>query len=271
MTPQAATPRLTQADATKLLIGWLRKPNYGAYSRYGYGVYLPSLVRTYLQSRGVAHFDVDQELPGMMPMLYAAAWDLCRRGILRPGVESYLGQATADGASGNGYSVTPFGEVWLAEAKSDDFVPTEPERFGEMLAQYQERFGPAFQERAQEAIRCYGAHAYLACCTMCGAAAESILLATASAKKNEPEILAMYKTAGGRGRVENTIVGQARKEIREDFLGCLTLLKYWRDQAAHGKVSRITDNEAFTSLVLLLRFALFVEDNWAALTESLTS
>jgi len=105
---------------------------------------------------------------------------------------------------------------------------------------------------------------------MCGAAAESIMLATASAKKNESEIFAMYNTAGGRGRVENVIVGKARQEIREEFLGCLTLLKYWRDQAAHGGVSRITDNEAFTSLVLLLRFALFVEDNWGSLTESST-
>jgi hypothetical protein len=270
MTSQATATTLTQSDAAKLLIRWLRKPNYGNYGRYGYGVYLPSLVRTYLQNQGVADFHVDQTLTAMMPMLYAAAWDLCRRGILRPGVEGYLAQATADGASGNGYSITPFGEVWLAEAESDDFVPTEPERFGEMLAHYRKRFGEPFQERAQEAIRCYGAHAYLACCTMCGAAAESILLATASAKKKESEIFAMYNAAGGRGRVENIIVGQVRRQIREDFLACSTLLKYWRDQAAHGRVSRITDNEAFTSLVLLLRFALFVEDNWGGLTESPT-
>ena len=55
-------------------------------------------------------------------MLYAAAWDLCRRGILRPGVRAYNAQAAADGASGNGYSITPFGQQWLAESDRDDFA-----------------------------------------------------------------------------------------------------------------------------------------------------
>lgn len=204
----------------------------------------------------------------MMPMLYAAAWDLCRRGILRPGVEAFDAQATADGASGNGYSITPFGEQWLKEAESDDFVPTEPERFGQMLARHRRRFGPAFQERGQEAIRCYGAHAYLACCTMCGAAAESVLLSTASAKSDEATVAAMYSTSGGRRRVENLLFGQARAELREECKGYLTLLKYWRDQAAHGRSSGITDNEAYTSLALLLRLAIFVEDNWDDLTRT---
>jgi hypothetical protein len=43
------------------------------------------------------------------------------------------------------------------------------------------------------------------------------------------------------------------------------LLKDWRDEAAHGKPSGITDNEAYTSLAMLLRFAQFVNDNWNTL------
>lgn len=267
MTTQPAKTALTQTDASSLLIRWLRNPNYGSYPRYGYGVYLPSLVVVYLQNQGLSdQTERDQRAIEMMPPLYAAAWDLCRRGILRPGVEALNAQATADGASGNGYSITPFGQKWLDEATSDDFVPTEPERFGEMLACYRKRYGAPFQERGQEAIRCYGAHAYLACCTMCGAAAESILLATAFAKKSEGEVNAMYKGAGGRRRVENLILGQATDEIREECKGLLSLLKYWRDQAAHGGVSGVTDNMAFTSLALLLRLAIFVEDHWEQLT-----
>jgi len=154
---------------------------------------------------------------------------------------------------------------WLAEADRDDFVPTEPERFAQMLAPYRERFGPSFQERAQEAIRCYGAHAYLACCTMCGAAAEAILLATAIAKADEVTVLTQYNASGGRRRVENVILGQARQELRDEYVGYMTLLKYWRDQAAHGKASGIKDNEAYTSLALLLRFAIFVNENWVEL------
>jgi hypothetical protein len=257
---------LTQADATNLLIGWLREPDHGGYSAYGYDIYLPALVRAYLSKQGIHHHDQEGKLREMIPMLYAAAWDLCRRGILRPGIHSYNAQATADGASGNGYSITPFGKQWLAEADQDNFVPTEPERFGQMLAPYRQRFGPSFQERVQEAIRCYGAHAYLACCTMCGAGAESILLATAIAKADEATVLSQYNTSGGRRRVENIILGKARQEIRDEYVGYMTLLKYWRDQAAHGKVSGIKDNEAYTSLALLLRFAIFVNDHWAEFT-----
>lgn len=270
MTTQAIGTTLTQPDATGLLIQWLRKPDHGPYGKYGYGVYLPNLARVYLTNRGTPQMELEQSVKEMMPMLYAAAWELCRRGILRPGVEAYLGQATPDGASGNGYSITPFGKKWLAEAQSDDFVPTEPERFGEMLANHQERFGAPFQERAQEAVRCYGAHAYLSCCTMCGAAAESILLATASAKKDASEVFAMYKTASGRRQIENLVLGQAKEDTRRECGGYLTLLKYWRDQAAHGGVSGVTDNEACTSLALLLRLAIFIENNWQQLTGSPT-
>jgi hypothetical protein len=56
-----------------------------------------------------------------------------------------------------------------------------------------------------------------------------------------------------------------RQELRDEYAGYMSLLKYWRDQAAHGKLSGIKDNEAYTSLALLLRFALFVNENWAEL------
>jgi hypothetical protein len=256
----------TQADAMTLLIRWLREPDCRGYSAYGYDGYLPALVRAYLSRQGIQHHAREGKLREMRPMLYAAAWDLCRRGILRPSIHSYDAQATSDGASGSGYSITPFGKRWLAEADQNDFVPTEPERFAQMLEPYRQRFGPSFQERAQEAIRCYSAHPYLACCTMCGAAAESILLAAAIAKADEDSVLSQYNTPGGRRRIENIVLGKVRQELRDAYVGYMTLLKYGRDQAAHGKASGIKDNEAYTSVALLRRFAIFVNDHWAELT-----
>lgn len=44
------------------------------------------------------------------------------------------------------------------------------------------------------------------------------------------------------------------------------LLKYWRDSSAHGKAVRIQEPEAYQSLALLLRFALFARDRWDTLT-----
>jgi hypothetical protein len=253
---------MNQEDATKLLVQWLRKPNHGDYGSYGYGVYLPALLRTFLQANGIRHDEQESELRKLMPHFYAAAWDLCRRGILRPGVHSYGAQATADGSSGNGYSITPFGHKWLSEAGKDDYVPTEPGRFAQMFEPLKERFGPGFYERSQEAVRCYGAHAYLACCAMCGAASESILLATAIAKKTEEEVLRLYVTANGRSKIENIVIGQAKDYLKREYRGYTSLVKYWRDESAHGKISGISDNEAYTSLALLLRFAHFVNDNW---------
>lgn len=209
----------------------------------------------------------ERELRALSPGLYGAAWELARRGILRPGVKEYGGQVEPQGCGGAGFTVTLRGREWLREAVPYDYVPTEPGRFAKILANFVPRFGPGFAERSQEAIRCYGALAYVACCAMCGAAAESILLAVAiAATGNAEKVLTSYESAGGRGRVENLVVGKRPKAVQDEFRADLNLLKYWRDAAAHGQKSGITESEAYTSLALLLRFAQFVNDRWDELT-----
>jgi hypothetical protein len=261
------THEFTLEDATKLLIRLLRDPQYSGGTRYGYEVYLPAILRPYFANRGVDANSVEYTLEQASPAFYAAAWELCRRGILRPGVKFYGAQATSDGASGNGYSITPFGKTWLKEADLDDFVPTEPERYGELLGKYKMRFGPGFHERTQQAIRCYGAHAYLACCVMCGAAAESIILSAAIKKRgDEGEVLKRYSSANGRHQIENILIGKTRQNLQNDYRVYFALLKYWRDEAAHGRSSSIAENEAYTTLALLLRLATFMDNNWDELT-----
>ena len=117
---------MNQEDATNLLVQWMRSPNHGDWSSYGYEIYLPSMIRSHLQSQGIQHHKQEQQLREMIPHFYASAWDLCRRGILRPGVHSYMAQATDDGNAGNGYSITPFGKKWLSESNRDDYV-AQPE------------------------------------------------------------------------------------------------------------------------------------------------
>jgi hypothetical protein len=255
-------------DALKLLISWLRKPPISQYGSYGYEVYLPALMHAYLAQHGIRDSGAERTVVEWSPHFYAAGWELCRRGILRPGIKQMGLQATPEGASGNGYSITPFGRTWIAESDQDDFVPMEPERFGQLLKPFQGRLGPGFASRAQEAVRCYGAHAYLACCAMAGAAAESIMLAVAIAKTgDEAMVLGEYATARGRSKIETRIIGQARPELQAQFRGLTSLVTYWRNEAAHGKPSRLSDIEAFTALTMLLRFAHFTNDHWAELTE----
>jgi hypothetical protein len=129
------------------------------------------------------------------------------------------------------------------------------------------RLGRGFLQRANEAVRCHSFIAYLASCAMCGASAESILLAVAIAKSgDEAKTMATYKTAGGRQKVIEGIIGKARPAIASPFRAATTLLSYWRDEAAHGTVSHVSEIEAHMAIARLLRFAQFACDNWDELT-----
>ena len=127
-------------DAEILLIRYVRERPRTTYPNFGYDVYVPNVIRWHLEQTGLHDsFELDRRVPELSPEFYAAAWELCRRGILRPGVRRMGLQATEQGSAGDGYSVTPFGEQWAAEADRDDFVPTEPQRFGQMLHPFQTR------------------------------------------------------------------------------------------------------------------------------------
>lgn len=151
---------MNHEDASKYLVSYLRNPRpTGGYSTYGYDIYISRVVDAYLHEQGKTSSSAnDREIRELSPHFLAAAWDLCRRGIIRPGVASLGDQSTTEGAAGGGYAITPFGRTWIAESDKDDFVPTEPERFARLIAKYNARFSPQFAERAQDAIRCYGAH-----------------------------------------------------------------------------------------------------------------
>jgi hypothetical protein len=104
---------------------------------------------------------------------------------------------------------------------------------------------------------------------MCGAAAESILLAVAIAKSgDEAATLATYRTANGRRKVVESVVGQVRQAIADPFRSATGLLSYWRDEAADGLASTISEIEAHEALARLLRFAQFATDNWGELTRA---
>lgn len=265
-------PILNQEDVIKYITQcFTDKPIH--ISNYGYDLYLPKVMKKWCQENcsllKVQVHEAEKFLPDISPYFYEASWELCRMGVLRPGIKKFGDQSTNEGSAGDGYSITPFGKQWLAESDNSNFVPTEPGRFSKMLSPYAKIFGSGFHERAQQAIRCYGSHTYLACCVMCGAAAESILLHLAIKKDgNEEKILKEYRASDGRKKLENMIIGQQKGGIKNDFEICFRLLKYWRDEAAHGRKSNISESESYTSLALLMRCAQFANDNYEMLTLS---
>ena len=136
------------------------------------------------------------------------------RGIFRPGLKTIGLQATESGGSGDGYSITAAGRAWLEAADESNFVSTEPSRFAKIAARFRDQLGDGYFQRAQEAARSHFATAYLASCAMSGAAAESILLRVAIAKEaDEKQVPQTYRSANGRKRVENLIVGQLSRHF----------------------------------------------------------
>ncbi|WP_206756173.1 hypothetical protein [Trichocoleus sp. FACHB-591] len=218
---------------------------------------------------GTGHINFEIDTRTNSEPFYDAAWNLCTKGILRPGVTYPQQQFAYVGIIGAGFNLTPYGRQWLSQISGYECTPTEYGRFSQLLAGYSERFGSGYHARSQEAVSCYRAHAYLACCTMCGAASESILLALAIAKTaDENRVLRDYGGTSGRSKIENLLRNGQNSYVNRELPNYIGLLKYWRDDAAHGASTTINESEAFTSLLLLLRFAQFADERWNEITHT---
>jgi hypothetical protein len=261
-------------DLVAFIVECLRDGRDGEFSNYGYELYIPNVVLAFIQ--GV---EGNREHPSgiwnsaravqLSSAFYDAAWVLCRQGVLRPSIQRSGLQATDDGSGGNGYSITTHGREWISASGSASMLPLQPSRLAMLFDKLSKKLGPGFLQRANESSSCYRTGAHLACCALCGAAAESVLLAVAIAKtKDEPAILATYRSAQGRRRVVDLVVGNAAPATAEQFRSVSGLLHYWRDEAAHGLASTISEIEAHEALSRLLRFAQFAVDNWTALTKA---
>ncbi len=195
-------------------------------------------------------------------VFYDAAWELCRRGIFRPGVKTFGKQAVDDG----GYSLTEQGKEWLRSGV-EKFELLDPSSRSKVLAGFKDRFGDGFHQRSQEAIKCQQAEAWLACCAMAGAASESVLLSLAVTKtKDEAKVLADYGARDGRRAITNLLVGKLPKHIAETLKTFLGLLAYWRDEASHGQLSDINVANADEAMRQLIHMAQWADRNWAELT-----
>jgi hypothetical protein len=161
--------------------------------------------------------------------------------------------------------LTSFGRSWV---KNVDQRPiSDPSRFGSLVAQFEVRFGAGYGQRAAEAASCYHTANYLAGCVLSGAAAESILLAIAIAKLgDEQKVVAEYRTASGRRKITDRILGNVTKPIADQFRTGLNIIGFWRDEAGHGLRSTISEIEAHGALLQLIRLPQFSDDNWRTIT-----
>lgn len=277
--PNIALAKMTEEEALTRVIAWLkpqsslRRFNSPDVQTYGHDLYIPALVNALLcemssqlprPQMGITRTYFDQNLN--TEELYAAAWNLCRRGVMYPSSSPLGRQIEYSQIPGAGFMLTEYGEQWLSGLENE-CVPSEYGRFSQLLNSHGAHFGHGYLARSQEAISCYRAHAYLATCAMCGGAAESILLAVAIARVgNEEEVLKAYRTGSGRSKIETIVLAQQNSHVMRELPNFTALIHYWRDESAHGAQSNISEEEAFTSLILLLRFAQFADSRWDELT-----
>jgi hypothetical protein len=160
------------------------------------------------------------------------------------------------------------GRDWIMKYDQQGPFPADPARFATLLSPYTARFGPAFNQRITEAAGCYRTLNYFAACAMAGAACEAILLTVASAKiGDEEKARHIYNGRDGRRMLIREISATARPVVKQAVETATSLLSYWRDNAAHGYATAISEFAAHDALSRLLRFAQFVDQHWSEVTE----
>jgi hypothetical protein len=231
--------------------------------RSGPDVYVADITGGYWSTRRENYRYDELEEQDFQPF-YDAAWDLCRIGVLRPGIAHKSIGAYFTGAE---FMLTAFGKAWLKDASQRPIL--DPSRLAGLLQNFAARFGGGYAQRATEAVRTCRTYNYLAACVMAGAAAESILLALAIAKaKDEGKVLSEYKSSNGRRNVTSRLLTGVTQGIADQFRLLLQVLHYWRDDAAHGTTTTISEIEAHASLTQLLRLGQLASDHWDKLTAS---
>ena len=100
---------------------------------------------------------------------------------------------------------------------------------------------------------------------MCGAAAESILLAAASEKIGPKEAGDLYRNKSGAKKLQDVIFAQSHH--LKAVAPYLALLTTWRNDSAHGEEAEIGPDEAAAALHSLLAFAIHVRKHWGELTK----
>jgi hypothetical protein len=225
-------------------------------------LYLPDVVSNYwLQrlDRSRYHSQADLEQEKFLPF-YDAAWQLCRMGVLRPGVFAAKG-TTLPAVFGDHYTITAFGIVWLQDAKDRPYI--DPSRLSQLLCTFSKRFGEGYEQRATESVKSYLTNNWLAACAMAGAAAESILIALAVEKSGDEEkTLKTYNGRNGRKLTTQLLLNGAKASIQSQLGTALQILHYWRDDASHGMAAEITEIQANASVMQLLSLAQFADKYW---------
>lgn len=109
-------------EAINYIIRSLREPGPARHGQHGYHLTIIGLAQRYVREvLGRRHADPieNEDTYAVSTAFYDAAWELARRGVLRPSVHNSFMQFDAFQAAGGGYSLTEVGAEWLAGLDAD--------------------------------------------------------------------------------------------------------------------------------------------------------
>jgi hypothetical protein len=254
----AVKESISAVEARSIVLKWLRLPQKPLKYDCGDQLHLPTLISWHLDDPPSHILESFKQYN--FSVFCDVAWDLCRRGLIRPSAGLFAGQG------GSGYfSLTTSGKLWLEQGATDDFALLEPGQLSALLEKHSKNFGAAFLERGNEALKCLRADAYLATCVMSGAAAEAVFFAASVKRLREEAAIKAYKSSHGRRQISTATIERLPMPVRRHAEAAAGLLKYWRDDASHGAKFGMGEAEAFTSILVLVRFAATMDENWHSL------
>jgi hypothetical protein len=271
--PDLKLPAVSLEDAIPKVLRWLREHEANARKAFETGGTFQFAIASIVQDELMSLFRQQLDaIPSGNPrprldqstnagVYYDAAWELVRRGIFAPATTLRAEGVTE--FSGREFRLLPYGERWLRCVDVPPALPSEQGRFAHLLEAHAPRLGKAYVARALEALACYQATCYLACCTMCGGAAEATLLLLADAKTANPEeVRRRYRRAKGADWLLTTLAQGKNAHLQENLAALFELLKYWRDESVHVSLLEADEGRAFLALLHLQKLARFADERW---------
>jgi hypothetical protein len=231
---------------------------------YGYDFYPDAVARAFAsRGREYDRSEVEALAKRYFPFFEEAAWVLCMRGILRPGVRALGAQAVAH----SGYSLTVFAAERLSTLDSNGLLLAQSSSLKGAFLRFESRFGAAFGERAVEAVAARDACLWYSCCAMAGAAAEAVLLSLSTAKRGDAdEAMRVYSASQGRRKTMSYLVGSASDYHRQQMESFVGIISVWRDVASHASPTTLSTANADEALRQLLHMCQWVDREWDVLT-----
>ena len=148
------TIEIAQEFIVLILIDANRKGNLhsSAIANFDYDVHLDTAMAAYKQYHQIntdLRFEHDnlkrdkiQKLDKKCKQLFSdAIWDLCRKGILRPGPSFVSDTYKQPQLVNEGFAVTKYGQDWIMKFTIDDLLPADPNRLSQVFEKYQKLFG----------------------------------------------------------------------------------------------------------------------------------